>query len=156
MAKNHNIKLKLFTNRFLSHYFIRHIVLVLFAVLSLSCSTSLLQSLNNTQVTVKGVLFKNNSNLVINSIKLKVDETGRYINCSGIQRGSTCSTTFPLRKYQNNALTIQWWQQGISYTRESFKIETSELKIEPQQYILIITINSNGKISAQFIPDNHN
>jgi len=156
MIKNHNINFKLFTNLFLSHYHIRHIVLVLFTILLQSCSTSCLKSSNNNHVTVKGVLFKNNSNLVINSIKLKVDETGRYINCSGIQRGSTCSTTFPLRKYQNNALTIQWWQQGMSYTQKSFKVETSQLKIESQQYLLIITVNNNGKISAQFIPDNHN
>ncbi|KTF16048.1 hypothetical protein [Pseudoalteromonas sp. H105] len=152
MFREFTNSLKKFICRLLTFTNMRHMILLAFITCLQSCSNLLLPSLKNTNLTVNGIVFKNASADIVDNITLKVFDTGKYINCNSIQIDKTCSTTFPLRKYQNNALTVTWMQKGITYSQENFIVNKNDLDAKSVRYLLFITVNENGKIMTQFKP----
>lgn len=147
------IPLNMLAKRLLS-FIIKHISLITTMLVIQSCANSPLSSIiTPSKLKVNGVIFKNTSTKPVAHVSLKVDATNKYISCSRIMPENTCSTTFPLKEYQNNALTIEWKQAKRSYSRKSFKIDTNNQQLEAEQYILMIVINNNGSVSTQFVPN---
>lgn len=144
------------TKRLLSFakFTIKHIPLIATMLVIQSCANSPLSSIvTPSKLKVNGVIFKNTTTKSVAHVSLKVDATNKYISCSRIIPENTCSTTFPLKEYQNNTLTIEWKQAEKSYSRKSFKIDTNKQQLKAEQYTLMITINNNGSASTQFVPN---
>ena len=103
------------------------------------------------KLAIKGLVFKNLSNYPVDKVTLKVAATHKFISCGYIARSSECSTTFPLKAYQGNSVSVTWVQADEDYIR-------NDIYIQPEPYIdlakpayVVITFDQQRNIKAEFI-----
>lgn len=129
------------------------LAIFLFIFLIQSCESTRLSSIvASNSLSVYGVIFKNISNQPIERVSLKVDATNKYISCSRIASQQICSTTFPLKEYKKNTLTIHWKQAGKDYFKKNFTVDIEKNRVKSIKYTLVITLKDNGHVTTQFMP----
>jgi hypothetical protein len=102
-------------------------------------------------LTVAGLTFHNTTSSTIRNARLTVHKTHGTVACGFILPYKECSTTFPQRQYQGNAITVSWQQSGQSWTATNVAVQLPEYPIPNRSTIALISLGENGSISARLI-----
>jgi len=102
-------------------------------------------------LTVTGLTFQNATSTPVNSARLSVSKTHGLIACGVILPYKKCSTTFPLRQYQGNAITVSWQHAGQTWTAADVYVQLPENPIPNRPTTAVITLGENGSVSARLI-----
>ena len=102
-------------------------------------------------LTVTGLTFHNATSSPIHNARLSVSKTHGLVACGVILPHNECSTTFPLRQYQGNAITVAWQHAGQSWTSADVPVQLPEYPIPNRPTTAVITLGENGSISAKLI-----
>ncbi len=104
-----------------------------------------------TPLTVVGLSFHNATSTPIHNAKLSVSKTHGMIGCGIILSHKECSTTFPQRQYQGNAITVSWEQAGQTWTAHNVEVQLPEYPIPDRPSTAVITLGEHGAISARLV-----
>lgn len=63
-------------------------------------------------IVISGLVIENRSPDVLTEVRLLVVQTGESVVCGYIPPGRSCSTRFPLRRYQGNSIQVLWDRAG--------------------------------------------
>lgn len=102
-------------------------------------------------LTVAGLTFYNLTSSPIKNARLSVHKTHGTVACGFILPYKECSTTFPQRQYQGNAITVSWQQAGQTWTASDVEVQLPEYPIPNRSTIALISLGENGSISARLI-----
>mgnify|MGYP001824081284 FL=1 len=102
-------------------------------------------------LTVAGLTFHNTTSSPIKNARLTVHKTHGTVACGFILPYKECSTTFPQRQYQGNAITVSWQQSGQSWTATNVAVQLPEYPIPNRSTIALMSLGENGSISARLI-----
>ena len=102
-------------------------------------------------LTVGGLTFHNTTSSPIKNARLSVHKTHGTVACGFILPYKECSTTFPQRQYQGNAITVSWQQSGQTWTATNVDVQLPEFPIPNRSTIALISLGENGSISARLI-----
>jgi hypothetical protein len=102
-------------------------------------------------LTVAGLTFHNTTSSPIKNARLRVNKTHGTVACGFILPYKECSTTFPQRQYQGNAITVSWQQAGKTWTATDVYVQLPEHPIPNRTTTALITLGQNGSISARLI-----
>ena len=116
-------------------------LLMTFLLLVSGCATTP----EPAKVVVKGVSFSNGTSSPVTDVRLFVEKTKSFVSCGYIPAGSGCSTTFPLREYQGNPVSISWQQENRSWTTGEFVFELPEPLLPGKPITAIVNIGERGQ-----------
>ena len=102
-------------------------------------------------LTVTGLTFHNATSTPINNARLSVSKTHGLIACGVILPHNQCSTTFPLRQYQGNAITVSWQHAGQTWRAADVHVQLPEYPIPNRPSTAVVTLGEHGSISARLI-----
>lgn len=100
---------------------------------------------------VGGLFFHNNTATPLHNVSLRVEKTNDLVSCGLIPAGSTCSTTFPLKKYQGNPVMLSWVQEGRAWSSEEFYIQLPHPLVYDKPITAVVDIGNQGKVNARFV-----
>ncbi len=102
-------------------------------------------------LTVAGLTFHNATASPIHNAKLSVHKTHGMIGCGVILPYKECSTTFPRRQYQGNAITVTWQQAGQTWSLTNVPVDLPEHPIPGRPTTARVTLGENGSVTAKLI-----
>lgn len=102
-------------------------------------------------LTVAGLTFHNATSTPIKNARLSVSKTHGMVACGFILPHKECSTTFPQRQYQGNAITVSWQHAGHTWTSTDVYVQLPEYPIPNRPATAVVTLGENGSISARLI-----
>lgn len=124
--------------------------IVILAIVFLS-SCSMVRKPETSTLQIKGLLFKNFTDGALKNISLKVAANHKFISCGYIAIRGECSTTFPIKEYQGNSISLSWDQDNQQHHYDNLYVDQTSIVnfIDPAQ--VVITIYENSKPTAVFI-----
>ena len=102
-------------------------------------------------LTVAGLTFHNATSTPIKNARLSVSKTHGLVACGFIPPHNDCSTTFPLRQYQGNPITVSWQHAGQTWTSTDVGVQLPEYPIPNRPATAVVTLGENGSVSARLI-----
>ncbi len=72
---------------------------------------------------INAVVIRNSSETGIEQAQIKVEKTQELFSCGHIIKGTECSTTFRVRDYAGNAISVSWVQDGKLHITGLFIME---------------------------------
>ena len=114
-------------------------------IVLISCSTAIVRMKN---ITIDGVVFKNLTDQPMRNMRILVTKTNAFAVCSYMTARGECSTTFPVRQYKGNAISISWEQNNKSWSKEDFYIETPTSLDWGKPARAVINLMDGGDVQA--------
>ncbi len=102
-------------------------------------------------LTVAGLTFHNATSGPIKNARLTASKTHGLVACGFILPHNDCSTTFPLKQYQGNSITVSWQHAGQTWTSEGVDVQLPEYPIPNRPTTAVVTLGENGSINARLI-----
>jgi hypothetical protein len=102
-------------------------------------------------LTVAGLTFHNATSTPIHDARLSVRKTHGLVACGVVLPHNECSTTFPLRQYQGNAITVSWQHAGQAWTSANVPVQLPEYPIPNRPTTAVVTLGENGSIIVRLI-----
>lgn len=132
----------------------------LLAALLLGCATAEHQPAPSHKPKQKGVHFneiivKNTGHSNIENLSIRVSKTQGVFSCGLLLAKSFCSNKFKSRKYEGNAVTLNWAEDGIQISKGPIVIKP----LESQQnglYTIVLEFDGAGQLSTEFRLQNSN
>ncbi len=100
---------------------------------------------------IEGVTIRNELSFSVTDVQLLVPASGNFVGCGNILAQSQCSTTFPERNYQENAVVITWKERGQSQSTSEFIIKISEKFDLNRTVRLEVVIFNMGQAGAKLV-----
>ncbi|MEH6396189.1 DUF3304 domain-containing protein [Pseudoalteromonas sp.] len=121
--------------------------------LTLLAATTVLgcQLITPVKLQVNGLEFENVGTSAMTNVQLKVGPTGNQVSCSLIEPQNSCGTGFPSKWYSGEDLTVNWQQDGRSYTQQ-LVLEYAQFDDSAKHYRVIVKLSSAGEINAEILP----
>jgi hypothetical protein len=104
-------------------------------------------------VEIEGVEIRNELLSVVTDVQILVPQTGDFVGCGTILPNSSCSTTFPLRNYQGNAVNVSWKEQGRMHTTDDFVIKIPAALDTTKPARILVLIFAIGQAGAKLVQD---
>jgi len=89
--------------------------------------------------------------MVLEGVRIKVEETGALASCSVVLPGSSCSTRFPGKLYQRNPIYISWMLNGQSRAVGPVMVELPGEIYRELSASALLEFGLHGQISARFV-----
>lgn len=105
----------------------------------------------SNSLTVAGLTFQNATSGTIHNARLSASKTHGVVACGVILPHTECSTTFPLRQYQGNAITVSWQHAGRTWTSTDVYVQLPDYPIPDRPTTAVISLGENGSIKAKLI-----
>jgi len=102
-------------------------------------------------LTVAGLTFHNATSSPIKDARLSVSKTHGLVACGFILPHNDCSTTFPLKQYQGNSITVSWQHAGQTWTSVDVAVQLPDYPIPNRPATAVVTLGENGTVSARLI-----
>ena len=102
-------------------------------------------------LTVAGLTFHNATSTPIKNARLSVSKTHGLVACGFIPPHNDCSTTFPLKQYQGNPITVSWQHADQTWTSTDVGVQLPEYPIPNRPATAVVTLGENGSVSARLI-----
>ena len=125
------------------------IVILVIVFISLS-SCSMVRKPESSTLQIKGLLFKNFTDGALKNISLKVAANHKFISCGYIAIRGECSTTFPIKEYQGNSISLSWSQHNQQHLYDDIYIDQKSIINFIEPALVVITIYENSKPTAEF------
>lgn len=120
---------------------------MLFIVMTpMACSNKAVITARN--IKIDGVVFNNLTSQQMRNMRIFVKESNAFAVCSYMPAKGQCSTTFPVRRYKGNSLTVTWEQNEKSWSKEDFYVEALIRFNWGDPAKVIINIQDNGAVTA--------
>ena len=100
---------------------------------------------------IEGVTIRNELSFSVTDVQLLVPASGNFLGCGNILAHSQCSTTFPERNYQENAVVITWKERGQPQSTSEFIIKISEKFDLNRTVRLEVVIFNMGQAGAKLV-----
>jgi|GEM_PF-3415446 len=142
------------------HRLSTRLVLLTVLMLLLSLTLTACQSSHSTQtdkigkpqsIAIQGLIFKNLSKRPVDKVTLRVAATRKFISCGYIATDSECSTRFPLKDYQGNAISVEWLLASNRISKSDFYVETSNIVDTTTPVYIVVSLDPQHQIRAEFI-----
>ena len=101
--------------------------------------------------TVDGLAFENATRDEVHEARLVVPATGGMVACGYIPRGASCSTTFPVREYQGNAIVLSWQQAGRQWETRPMVLPVPDVPAGTRLRA-VVTFLGAGDFEARLVP----
>lgn len=131
-------------NSYHSHF------LMFFSLCCLMLATSCQSTKIRHNLEIAGLEFFNNTNSAITDIKLSVDTSQEFVSCNYLMPHSPFSTTFPIRQYKGNTVTLSYFQRNEKLTVGPISVESTDDLVASGTVFVRITFLDNGRLAAQF------
>lgn len=102
-------------------------------------------------LTVAGLTFHNATSSPIKDARLTASKTHGLVACGFILPHNDCSTTFPLKQYQGNSITVSWQNAGQTWTSVDVAVQLPEYPIPNRPTTAVVTLGEHGSINARLI-----
>lgn len=102
-------------------------------------------------LTVAGLTFQNATSSPIHNARLSASKTYGLVACGVILPHSECSTTFPLRQYQGNAITVSWQHADQTWTSADVYAQLPEYPVANRPATAVVSLGEKGSISVRLI-----
>ena len=109
------------------------------------CSTTLMKVRN---ITVDGLVFQNLTDKPVSDMRIWVQKTKTFAVCSYMPPKGQCSTTFPVRQYKGNSVTVTWKQNEKSWSKKDFYVDAPINLNWGAPAKAIINIKEGGELTA--------
>jgi len=133
---------------------LRYSVIPFILIISLllpACSNLPDDSPKATGVMIEGVVIRNELALTVTDVQLLAPASGNFVGCGNIMARSQCSTTFPERNYQANAVVISWQERGQPQSTDEFVIRIPEDFDLSRPVRLEVIIFNPGQAGAKLV-----
>ena len=133
---------------------LRSSIIIYLAVYSLflaACSSLPGESSQVAGLMIEGVTIRNELSFSVTEVQLLVPASGNFVGCGHILARSQCSTTFPERNYQENAVVITWKERGQPNSSGEFIIKISEEIDLSRTVRLEVVIFTMGQAGAKLV-----
>jgi len=74
-------------------------------------------------VEIAGIKISNRLAYGITDVQILVVDTGAFVACGNIVARSACATSFPLRRYHQNKVRINWKERGQPHSTDDVVLE---------------------------------
>ena len=102
-------------------------------------------------IDISGLRIENRSFSPVTEVTLLVTQTGEFISCGNIPMRGLCSTTFPLRQYQDNHIEIKWKQGGTKWSTGEFVVDPPA-HIDPfKPAVVRVIITTEGLAATELV-----
>lgn len=124
-------------------------VLAVFLLLTtvVGCSTLRVEP----SLKFNALVIQNNSDMVLEDVRIKVEKTGALASCSVILPGSSCSTSFSDKPYRNNPVYISWSHNGQSRVVGPVMVEPPKEIHRELSASALLEFGSHEQVSARFV-----
>jgi hypothetical protein len=112
----------------------------------LSCAGSNLSLKPPAEILIDGLIIQNLTEETIHDFVLKVENVKNHISVTPILDRNSFSTSFPLRKYQKNQISITWTQGGRRWMSGYLIIEPPDDLVPGRPATVMILIRENGNV----------
>jgi len=101
--------------------------------------------------TIDGLAFENATRDDLHEVQLRVPAIRGMVACGYIPGGASCSTTFPVRQYQGNAIVVSWQQRGRQWETRPMVLPLP--KVPAGTHLrAVVTILDGGDYDARLVP----
>ena len=119
-------------------------------IILLQGCTSLQHSSSKT-IQIKGLIIKNQEGKPVENFILKANANGRFVTCGYIAIDGECSTTFPLKEYQGNTLSISWKQYNQQYSYNDITTSQDSLENIKSPVYVVISLRPNVRPLVEIV-----
>jgi hypothetical protein len=102
------------------------------------------------ELTFNSLIFDNQSDSVLENVKVFVEKTGVFASCGLVHRGPSCSTSFPTKTYQGNSIRISWQLQDVTYSVGPIFVGLPTRIDSTTPASIIIRFDSESAITTKF------
>ena len=100
-------------------------------------------------IEIDGVEIVNELGYQVTDVMILVPRTGAFVGCGTVLGGTSCSTSFPGRAYQQNAVQVTWKELGQPYTTGDFNISLPADLQSSHQFWIKVVIFAPGQAGAK-------
>lgn len=123
------------------------------ALTILACAGPQLSGFTGKPVRISGLVIRNETGSLVTDVILEVENAKEIVSVSPILAGSYFSTSFPLRTYQGNRISVTWNQGAQTVSSGKFRVAIPEGTDREKPVVAEILIFPGGGISAQTVPE---
>ncbi|MGD2173456.1 MAG: hypothetical protein PVI79_09040 [Gammaproteobacteria bacterium] len=105
----------------------------------------------NPQYNINEIVVNNNSDQAVRDVSIRAG--GRVFQCANIAPYGMCSNRFPQRKYQNEAIEIDWALGSGASRSDSLQLEVPATFITGLSLRGVVDVSPDGDIAAHFEQD---
>lgn len=98
---------------------------------------------------IKGVVIVNNTSSDIDDIHLTVANTPRQVNVNRVLPMSEFATEFPAKRYEGNAVQLEWAQGGRIYSSKNITLSIPSESYQDQPVTVYLTITPGNQVTSQ-------
>lgn len=120
--------------------------MILIVTTPMACSNKAFITVRN--IRIDGVVFNNLTNQQMRNMHIYVKETNAFADCSYMPAKGQCSTTFPVRHYKGNSLSVTWVQNEKFWSKENFYAAAPMSLDWGAPAKIFINIKENGTVNA--------
>ncbi len=119
---------------------VRHLPLALILLNLSGCAGTQEQA---GDLRVGGLVFRNSGDRELTDVKLTVSNNAGFISCGQIVPGGSCSTTFPVREYSAQEMSIEWRYLGQLHVRKGVVLEVDKNRKYEQPVTILVLIRQS-------------
>lgn len=76
------------------------------------------------QFEIAGVEIRNELDYRVTDVQVMVAATGSFVSCGSVFPDTSCATSFALREYRGEALSVTWKEHGAAQSEDDFVLRT--------------------------------
>ena len=127
--------------------------LSLFLLALSGCSASAQsQKRDVAALEIDGIRIVNELDIDVTNVRILVPATGDFVSCGNILAKTSCSSSFPGRAYQGNAVQISWKESGRPHSTPEFRLEPPASPGKASSTWIEVVIFLPGQAGARFAP----
>jgi len=130
--------------------------LVMFLVITIglvgcAASTERPREVKDSGIDIAGIIIQNDLAYVVRDVMVTVPATGAYAGCGNIIQRSSCRTSFPARKYRENAIRVTWFERGEKQETDDFLVELPADAVIGDVFWLEVVVYAPGLAGARLV-----
>jgi hypothetical protein len=102
-------------------------------------------------IEIDGVEISNQLGYQVTDVQILVPRTGAFVGCGTVLGGTSCSTSFPGRAYQQNAVQVSWKERGQPHTTGDFTINLPDNRESSDRFWVQVVIFAPGQAGAKLV-----
>ncbi|MEJ8569465.1 hypothetical protein [Elongatibacter sediminis] len=102
---------------------------------------------------IAGVDIRNELDYPVTDVQVLVHATGGLVSCGTVFPDSSCATSFPLREYRGDAISVSWEERGEPRSIEDFELEPPRGLDTRKPVWVQIVVYSPGNAGARVLSE---
>lgn len=100
------------------------------------------------QYSINEIVINNNSDRAVRDVSIRAG--GRVFQCANIAPYGMCSNRFPLRKYQNDGIEIEWALGSGAAQSKSLEVDVPATFVTGLPLRGVLDVSQQGAVEAHF------